>query len=139
MTQTTDTAGSVVLAPEECVRLVTYRRPRLARVAVLDDGLPIALPVNYCIDGGSLVFRTRDGSVLHRAARAGAVASAQVDEVDETWQEGWSVLVKGHLVDITEDGDPQRLRELPLQPWSSGPKGRYVQLVSHDISGRRIT
>ena len=49
-----------VLSDEECRALLSSGR--VGRVAVTADALPVIAPVNYVVDGNTIVFRTkRDG------------------------------------------------------------------------------
>jgi uncharacterized protein len=51
---------------------------------------------------------------------------------------GWSVVVRGALAEVTDPGDLERLRALPLYPWAPGDKARYVRVQPVSVTGRRI-
>jgi nitroimidazol reductase NimA-like FMN-containing flavoprotein (pyridoxamine 5'-phosphate oxidase superfamily) len=55
-----------------CLRLM--REASIGRVAVVIDGFPVVMPVNYRLvadgDGFGIVIRTRPGGVLDQAVRA---------------------------------------------------------------------
>ncbi|MBV9293039.1 MAG: pyridoxamine 5'-phosphate oxidase family protein, partial [Frankiales bacterium] len=62
----------VVLEPEECFALL--RSQRVGRVAVTHRALPMIVPVNYVMDGRTVLFRTAAGGLLDRACRSAVVA-----------------------------------------------------------------
>lgn len=62
----------------------------------------------------------------------------EVDEVDDAWEEGWSVLIRGSAVEVTDPDELTRLQRLPLRPWAGGDKPAHIRIVPAAISGRRI-
>lgn len=128
-----------VLGIDECRRLL--RSQHVGRLAVITGRYPMVVPVNFAVDRGTIVFRTGTGTKL-AASRHGNVAF-EVDEVDLERRAGWSVLVTG-TVDVLEDGHDAsvsaRSRALPIRPFDDDePKGIWVRIVEHSISGRRIS
>lgn len=132
-----DKSGTTVLTVDECMRLLTSTVPRIGRVGFLSDGRPVIIPVNYLFHEGSVVFRS-DGGAKLRAAEAGQHVAFEVDAVDPTWEEGWSVVVQGRAEVVCDPADLDRLDGLPLRPWGPGPKASYVRIMSTEISGRRL-
>lgn len=65
----------VELSEHECLRLLTTRRPRLGRLAFVDAGWPLVLPVNYVAVDRVLYFRTATGSKLFAALKVQQVTS----------------------------------------------------------------
>lgn len=133
----TDRNGMTILTVDECMRLVSGAVPRIGRVAFVSEGRPVILPVNYVYHQGAVVFRTDRGAKLSAAANGEQVAF-EVDAIDPTWREGWSVLVQGRAEHVTDPDELERLEALPLQPWAGGEKPAYVRILSTEISGRRI-
>ena len=125
------------LSVEECLRLLESHLPRVGRLALPDPNGPVILPVNYVVDRGAIVFRTAAGTKLD-AAVVHDVAGFEVDTLDVTWQEGWSVLVQGRLEEVTDPEELTRLAELPLHPWLGDDLPHLVRLLPSAISGRRI-
>jgi nitroimidazol reductase NimA-like FMN-containing flavoprotein (pyridoxamine 5'-phosphate oxidase superfamily) len=111
---------------------------RLGRLAFVDDLGPIALPVNYIVDRHTVVFRTDEGTKLDVAGRRQRVAF-EVDSADQAVGGGWSVLVRGEAVEVTEPEELAAVRQLPLQPAAPGTKNRYVRILPSAVSGRRFT
>jgi uncharacterized protein len=124
------------LSVGECLQLLGAHR--FGRVAVVVDGHPVVFPVNYALEGDSVVFRTAPGTKLSGAA-LGHVAF-EIDEVDVTTQTGWSVIVQGVGNEITStlDERSERLRALELQPWVPGEHAHWVGILPQSITGRRL-
>jgi uncharacterized protein len=123
------------LSRSECFELLATER--LGRVAFVDDRGPVVFPVNFVLDRHMVVFRTDDGAKLDIAIRGGRVAF-EVDRTDDADHTGWSVLVRGEAIEVTDADELARLRELPLHPWAPGPRTRYVRILPVTLSGRRI-
>lgn len=109
----------------------------VGRVALNDPAGPLVFPVNYTVDGGTVVFRTTMGTKLAAAEEHEAVAF-QVDHVDPDRHLGWSVLVRGLLVEVTDADELDRLRELPLEPFAGGTRNHYVRVMAASVAGRII-
>jgi nitroimidazol reductase NimA-like FMN-containing flavoprotein (pyridoxamine 5'-phosphate oxidase superfamily) len=97
-------------------------------VVLVDDRGPLALPVNFLLDQHTVLFRTDEGSELEVASRGGRVGF-EVDGVEEANRTGWSVLVRGEAVEVTDPAELARVRRLPLYLWAPGPKSRYVRIL----------
>jgi nitroimidazol reductase NimA-like FMN-containing flavoprotein (pyridoxamine 5'-phosphate oxidase superfamily) len=133
-----DRTGLEVLAQDECLRLL--RKQGVGRVAVVAGGRPLIFPVNYVMDGKTVVFRTDEGTKLN-GVTSGFNVAFEIDGIDPLYHTGWSVLMSGvarHVVDATEVA---ALGELPLRPWAAGersPKSNFVRIRPDTITGRRI-
>lgn len=124
-----------VLDEHECRELLV--QASVARLGLSADSLPVILPVNFVVDGDSIVFRTGPGLKLSAAA-AGDVACLEVDDIDTLGHGGWSVLVTGRLREITEPEELEDAKGLPLAPWWHRVDQRYVRLSMDLLSGRRL-
>jgi nitroimidazol reductase NimA-like FMN-containing flavoprotein (pyridoxamine 5'-phosphate oxidase superfamily) len=98
---------------------------------------PVAVPVNFRTLGKDVVFRT--------AARAGLAAASwqpqvsfEIDNLDDTLAEGWSVLVSGQAMIVTAPGEVAELSRLEMTPWAGGDRNCYIKIVASEITGRRI-
>jgi nitroimidazol reductase NimA-like FMN-containing flavoprotein (pyridoxamine 5'-phosphate oxidase superfamily) len=80
-----DRNGLRVLPRDECIRLLATNELSLGRVAFVDYGRPIVLPVNYRIRDDAVIFWTDPGSELDAATRVDWVAF-EVDQVDAWWR-----------------------------------------------------
>ena len=124
-----------VLQPDECWTLV--RSQAIARLALVVDGWPIVLPVNYVVDGTDIVIRTAPGSAMS-AARLEAQVALEVDVIDELYRSGWSVLVLGTAAEITEPSELRHTTALPLRPWAAGQRSCWIRVRPVQITGRRV-
>jgi nitroimidazol reductase NimA-like FMN-containing flavoprotein (pyridoxamine 5'-phosphate oxidase superfamily) len=124
------------LSKDECQALLAGSH--LGRVALVEGGRPLILPVNYVLDDAAVVFRTDEGSKLDAAVR-GAPVAFEVDGVNRERQTGWSVLIRGQAEYVTDPTDLERLRRLPLVPWAPGAKPHYVWVRPEEVTGRRIS
>jgi uncharacterized protein len=129
-------AGWLELAKSECFALLSGKR--LGRVAVVDDQGPVVFPVNFALDRHMVVFRTGEGTKLDAATRGGRVAF-EVDGTDEAAGTGWSVVIRGEAVEVTDPTELARLRKLRLDPWAPGARNRYVRILPAKLTGRRIS
>ena len=107
------------LTTDELLQLLSTAS--VGRIAVTRDALPVILPVNYVVDGMSLVIRTTDGAILRAAQAGGAVVAFEVDNLDERTMTGWSVLVTGTLREVTAVSAVLRAEQLPLAPGPAAP------------------
>jgi nitroimidazol reductase NimA-like FMN-containing flavoprotein (pyridoxamine 5'-phosphate oxidase superfamily) len=130
-----DRTGLEVLSKNECLLLVG--RTQVGRLALVHKGSPVVFPVNFRRDGATIVFRSDEGTKLEYLRNDHPVAF-EVDEYDLRSHTGWSVVITGRAKDVTDEEDPETLRNLHVRPWSSGPKARYVRIQPDDIEGRRI-
>lgn len=105
----------------------------VGRLATAQDGQPEVFPINYCVDGQSVVFRTAEGSKLTELTLNSRVAF----EVDGWTDEGgWSVVIKGEASEITDERELQLAEKMPLLPWVPTVKKHYVRVTPTEISGR---
>jgi uncharacterized protein len=127
--------GVLVLATDACWELL--RSTDVGRLAVTVAGDPDIFPINYVVDGGTIVFRTAPGTKLASVVVGQAVAF-EVDGHEPEAGQAWSVVVKGRGEQITRSQELIDTTDLPLFPWQAGPKHRFVRIVPADISGRRF-
>jgi len=121
---------------EECFGLLETKSVGRLVIVVADE--PDVFTVNYIVDGTNLVFRTEYGlklmqSVLQRIA-------FQVDDIDETRREGWSVVLRGVGEEISEDlvDRTAAARDAILETWAAGYRERWVRVVPRIVTGRRL-
>ncbi len=121
----------------ECWKLL--KTQQVGRVAVIVGHYPLVFPVNYVVEGRSLLFRTGAGTKLWATSRSNV--SFEVDDVDLLHRTGWSVLVRGMAREIV----PQQIRSSdaegqtqPPEPWAPGTREHLIRIAPDSISGRRI-
>jgi transcriptional regulator with XRE-family HTH domain len=97
---------------------------------------PAALPVNFEFTEGEIVFSTDEAKAAAIAEQT--VVGFEVDRVDESSCEGWSVLASGRGRHIEDPIEGQRLSSLDLQSWADGPCHALVAIRPDEITGRVI-
>jgi nitroimidazol reductase NimA-like FMN-containing flavoprotein (pyridoxamine 5'-phosphate oxidase superfamily) len=132
-------AGQTVmeeLSEDECNELLAGQQ--VGRIAVVVDGRPEIFPVNFRIDGSTVVFRTDVGAKMRGAVLA--KVAFEIDHLDEDRHLGWTVMVQGTGLDMTDtiDARSEELRQLPVVPWAPGEKAYWVKIVASVTTGRRL-
>ncbi len=108
----------------------------IGRLGVIFDSAPEIYPVNHVVDDRTIVFRVDPGRMLAGLGRTPAV-SFEVDGIDAANESGWSILVKGRAAELDDD-ESRRVDDLPLHPWSVGPKSHWVRITPVEVTGRRV-
>lgn len=131
-----DSSGLEILSYEEC-RFLLAEQP-VGRIGLVDEGTPVVLPVNFALDGPSIVFRSGRGTKLETAVM-GRPVCIEVDSWDLLEHTGWSVLAKGVAEHVTDGAEIERLDRFHVRPWAH-PEARHEWIRVHvdDLSGRRI-
>ncbi|MEO6532067.1 MAG: pyridoxamine 5'-phosphate oxidase family protein [Pseudolysinimonas sp.] len=111
------------------------RMTQVARLATHAAGEVDIFPINYVVDGSTLIFRTAPGTKLLELTLHHAVAL----EIDG-WTEhsAWAVVVKGTAEELQHQADVDHAEKLPLVPWIPTYKDRYVRITPNSVSGRRF-
>lgn len=123
------------LTIEECWDKLA--RESVGRIGVLVDSAPEIYPINFLVDGRSIVFRTDPGGKLRGLDQSPAVCF-EVDHLDPQDQTGWSVVVKGRAKELTASEDRNAVEHLPLKFWPLGEKTHWVRIRAIEVTGRRI-
>lgn len=135
-TSHTDRNGLEVLSLAECLQLAALAP--LGRVAVVEKGQPLVLPVNHLVVGSAIVFQSTAGSKLE-AALLDRPAAFEVDDFDESTRTGWSVVARGHVELVLDTDLLDELDRMGAPTWSDHAlDGRWVALRADEISGRRL-
>jgi nitroimidazol reductase NimA-like FMN-containing flavoprotein (pyridoxamine 5'-phosphate oxidase superfamily) len=125
------------LSPSECYELLATHE--VGRLGVNADHYPLVVPVNYGLDGATLVVRTHPGVVLRAASHANV--TFEVDDVDRRTRSGWSVLVRGLAEEVTGAHSAElvaRTHASGTAPWAPGEHGSWLRIIAHHVTGRRI-
>jgi transcriptional regulator with XRE-family HTH domain len=124
------------LTPAECRALIATGG--IGRFVFVQPGRgPVAIPVNFKVDGDDVIFRTGSDSTVAEGTQQQPV-SFDVDHLDDALGEGWSVLLTGTVSVITSPAEVVRLQALDIEPWAGGDRNTYVRLTPTQITGRRI-
>ncbi|MFE1288502.1 pyridoxamine 5'-phosphate oxidase family protein [Streptomyces sp. NPDC058751] len=124
------------LGRQECLdRLVGAP---IGRVVHTRDALPAVLPVNFRLDGESaVVLRTSADSELARCID-GVVVAFEADAVDATAHSGWSVVVTGRAVVVTDPVEHERLDRAGPWSWVASPRDVFIRIASELVTGREL-
>jgi nitroimidazol reductase NimA-like FMN-containing flavoprotein (pyridoxamine 5'-phosphate oxidase superfamily) len=118
------------LTSEECWEML--RDEEFGRLAYrLVDELHIT-PINYAVEGGSLLFRTAEGNKL-LAVVMGSEVAFEIDRYGE--ESARSVVVRGTARLLPED-EAHRADNIPLRPWVPTLKYNVVEIQPKVVSGR---
>jgi nitroimidazol reductase NimA-like FMN-containing flavoprotein (pyridoxamine 5'-phosphate oxidase superfamily) len=98
---------------------------------------PVAVPVNFKMDGDDVIFRTSPDDSMVAAAHQRHV-SFDVDHIDDARSEGWSVLLTGTARIISDNAELDHLKALHVEPWAGGDRPAYIRLTPAKVTGRRI-
>jgi nitroimidazol reductase NimA-like FMN-containing flavoprotein (pyridoxamine 5'-phosphate oxidase superfamily) len=124
--------GTVEMTEEECWdELSAQEFGRLAHL--LGDELHL-VPVNYAVDGRTLLFRTAEGSKLLGIVLNPKVV-LEIDRFEE--HRAMSVEVRGNARLLEED-EEHRAEHVPLRPWVGHPKYNVVEVAPTHVTGRRF-
>ncbi len=108
----------------------------VGHLAVIVEDAPEIFPINYVVDGATIVFRTATGTKL-AAIVEGSKVAFEVDGRDEAGMV-WSVVVKGSGRAVNHIDDVMETLGLPLYPWNASPKPIFVRIIPAAISGREF-
>jgi nitroimidazol reductase NimA-like FMN-containing flavoprotein (pyridoxamine 5'-phosphate oxidase superfamily) len=108
----------------------------IGRVVLVTDRGPVAHPMNFAVSEGDVIVSTtvEDAARLEGQDRV----SFQIDRVDESMGEGWSVLVTGSARRVGDPDEALALAGLGLTPWAGGPRHALVRIRPDEMTGRVI-
>ncbi len=129
MAETSDPV--IALTDEQCWEHL--RGQELGRLVTRVGNVLDIFPVNYVVDGDSVLFRTAQGSKLFELT----VNDEVLFEVDDhTDTDAWSVILRGHAYPLDRAADVERADGLGLRPWIPTLKYTYVRVEPASLSGR---
>ena len=123
---------------DECLALL--KTESVGRLAVADHGYypPHIVPVNFELDGDTIVFRSDAGLKFRLSVLAEHSVSFEVDSIDREGRLAWSVVVQGRAELLTQE----EIEALPygewLRPWAPGERTSWVRIAPYTITGRRL-
>jgi transcriptional regulator with XRE-family HTH domain len=125
-----------VMSREECEAHLAHGG--VGRFVFTSEPGPVALPVNFRLLDGDIVFRARTHGVLTAAVADYRPVGFEVDHIDDAMSEGWSVLISGHARLVDDPDELARIAELGIEPWPGGHREAVIRIETETISGRRI-
>jgi nitroimidazol reductase NimA-like FMN-containing flavoprotein (pyridoxamine 5'-phosphate oxidase superfamily) len=116
---------------------------RIGRLVYNSRYGPVALPSEYKMHGGSIIFRTYQATFTEEDLRTGiAYAEYQVvfevDHVDPEARQGWVVLVRGAAHQVDTEAERASINSVGLQSWVEGEPEHFIRVDPISISGQRI-
>ncbi len=127
--------GIEILTDDECWQLLG--RTQVGRLAVDVGGQPDIFPINYVVDGETIVFRSGAGTKLAASVLMHHVAF-EIDGYEPDAHVAWSVILKGRAELVEKMGDLWEAEDLPLFPWLATPKPNFVRVTPTIVTGRRF-
>jgi len=114
--------GIEIIERRECLALLAA--DDFGRIGILEGASPLILPVNYALDGEAIIFRSGEGSKLAAARRT--AACFEIDGHDSARHEGWSVVARGRLEEVTPYEGPALERLAALEAGGRSLGGAIV-------------
>jgi nitroimidazol reductase NimA-like FMN-containing flavoprotein (pyridoxamine 5'-phosphate oxidase superfamily) len=110
----------------------------IGRIALPSAADIEVFPVNFIVDGGTIVFRTAQGAKLTLIGD-GTRATFEADKIDIADQLVWSVVLKGPVRQVLSLDEVIATFDVELPTWHAGPKPTYVRIQPQLITGRRFS
>jgi hypothetical protein len=124
------------LPKDEALRLLAS--VPFGRVVFTARALPAVRPVNHLVDGSRIIIRTSLGSALSTDVDGtGTVVAYEADEIDPVTRQGWSVVVVGRALPVTDVLLSARYRQA-LQPWAAGHRDEVIAISTDMVTGYRL-
>jgi transcriptional regulator with XRE-family HTH domain len=124
-----------VLSQGECQDLLN--NGGVGRVVFRTAGVPVALPVNFKVLKGDIVFRSTGGGSFSAIA-ADEPVSFEVDRIDDAMSEGWSVVATGTIHAVRDRENLLQVEALGVEPWAGDGRAVYFRVGITSLTGRRI-
>jgi nitroimidazol reductase NimA-like FMN-containing flavoprotein (pyridoxamine 5'-phosphate oxidase superfamily) len=125
----------------ECLRLLGIRG--LGRLVYNSRYGPMALPVEYAVHEGSIVFRTTQDTFTDEDLRTGIAhaeyhVALEVDQIDLATREGWTVLIRGAAHHLDTEAERASILSTGVEPWIEGEPEHAIRINPTRIWGHRI-
>jgi nitroimidazol reductase NimA-like FMN-containing flavoprotein (pyridoxamine 5'-phosphate oxidase superfamily) len=125
----------------ECMELLGTTR--IGRLIYSSRYGPVALPSEYKIHEGSIIFRTYRTTFTEEDLRTGiAHADYQVafeaDQTDPDAREGWLVLVLGTAHHIDTEAERASIADVGLKSWVEGEPEHFIRVDPIRVAGQRL-
>jgi hypothetical protein len=124
------------LPKDEALRLLAS--VPFGRVVFTARALPAVRPVNHLVDGNRIIIRTSLGSALSTDVDGtGTVVAYEADEIDPVTRQGWSVVIVGRALPVT-DGPLSAQYRQALEPWVAGHRDEVIAISTDMVTGYRL-
>jgi nitroimidazol reductase NimA-like FMN-containing flavoprotein (pyridoxamine 5'-phosphate oxidase superfamily) len=127
-------SGLEVLSQQKCRELLATRD--VGRLAFAGAGEVEIFPVNYAVDGSTIVFRIAESTRLMDALKTRV--AFEVDDWNPAKGFAWSVVVKGVAEELTDaiDSVATALRRQHVVPLAPGRRERWIAIYPSAVTGR---
>lgn len=129
------------LGDAECMELL--RAGRIARLVYDSQYGPVALPFEYQIHQGSIVFRTYRNLLTEEDLRTGIPhadydVAVEIDQTDPVAREGWIVTVWGAAHNVDTEAERAAIAGISLESWIEGEPEHFILVTPIRIAGQRL-
>jgi len=124
------------LSYSECEALL--RGGVAGRVALTTPTGPQIIPLNYSVVDSAVILRTAPGSILGTYG-PDAILALEVDHLDHTFQQGWSVVARGRAEVVEDEAALKHIRAVwEPRPWASGERPLFLRIFWSELTGRQL-
>ncbi len=123
------------LPADACTEVL--RSAAVGRLAYVDHGWPVVVPINFSLHDGDIFIRSVQGGKLDAAVRNERVCF-EVDSISTADRRGRSVIVHGHLEVIRDPGTLQAAWAHDPAPWVDDSQMLWLRLVALATTGRAV-
>ena len=125
----------------ECMKLLSTAR--IGRLIYNSRYGPVAVPTEYQIHEGSIVFPTYRTLFTEEDLRTGIAhaeyqVAVEIDQADPEAREGWLVLVRGTAHHLDTEAERESIASLGLKPWVKGEPEHFIRVNPTHIGGQRL-
>jgi nitroimidazol reductase NimA-like FMN-containing flavoprotein (pyridoxamine 5'-phosphate oxidase superfamily) len=125
----------------ECMELLSTGR--IGRLIYNGRYGAVALPSEYKIHDGSIVFRTYRIAFTEEDLRTGIAhaeyeVTLEVDQTDPEAREGWLVLVRGTAHHLDTEDERASIADIGLESWVEGEPEHFIRVDPISIRGQRL-
>ena len=125
----------------ECMELLSTAK--IGRLVYNSRYGPVAVPSEYKIHEGSIVFRTYQVTFTEQDLRTGIAHAeyqvvVEVDQVDPEAHEGWVVLVRGTAHHVDTEAERASIGNVGLESWVEAEPEHFIRVVPVSIAGQRL-
>lgn len=107
----------------------------MGALATAAEGRADVFPINYLVDGKTLLFRTAPGKkVVELTIAPHAAFIVQGHDPDGYW----SVVMRGLVEILTDEVEVIGSGALELASWAAGTKRLFLRLTPSTVEGRRV-
>jgi nitroimidazol reductase NimA-like FMN-containing flavoprotein (pyridoxamine 5'-phosphate oxidase superfamily) len=129
------------LSAAECMELISSAT--IGRLVYISRYGPVALPFEYKMHDGSIVFRTYRAIFTEEDLRTdipdaeyGVVV--EIDQTDTDRREGWIVIVQGPAHHLDSEAEHSKIAEIGLESWIDGEPEHFIRVTPTTVMGQRL-